>query len=168
MPIFVPKYLFRNVTRITVEFLQEQGIKGLVLDVDNTLTGHGSQELTPEIEQWLASMSRAGIRLMLASNNTNERVAPFAKKLGLHYASFCCKPSPRWIFEARRYFGLSSKQIALVGDQVFTDLLGGQLYGVNVLLVRPLYDSETLGVRMKRSIEKPFLLKYYKQGGRLL
>lgn len=168
MSLIVPQHLFRNATRISLPFLKRNGIKGLVLDVDNTLTGHDSQELSPAVEKWLKAMKRGGIRLMLASNNTKKRVAPFAKQLGLDYASFCCKPSPVWLLAAMRKWKLPKSAIALVGDQLFTDQLAGSLYGVRVLVVRPLYHDTKPTVRFKRKLEKPFLLRYYRRGGQLL
>lgn len=168
MALLSPDFIFRDVTRITPEFLHEQGIRALVLDVDNTLAEHGSQHLRPEVEQWLVQMRAAGIRLMIASNNVEDRVAPFARKLGLDYLSFCCKPSPRWLVAAKRKWGLHRREMALVGDQIFTDAWAGALYGVRVLLVRPMAEDPKIGIRFKRRLEKPFLLRYYRNGGKLL
>lgn len=168
MALLVPEFMFKNVTHITLLFLYEQGIKGLVLDVDNTLTGHGSQELRPDIAAWLQMLKDANIRVMLASNNYAARVKPFADKLGVECVSFCCKPSPVWLLQAKKRWNLPSKSIALVGDQLFTDYLAGSLYGARVLVVRPLYEDPKLMVRMKRVLEKPFLARYYKKGGKLL
>ncbi|NLW77976.1 MAG: YqeG family HAD IIIA-type phosphatase [Ruminococcaceae bacterium] len=168
MPLLTPTHLFRNVTGITLRFLRTHGIRALVLDVDNTLTAHGSQTLSPEIAAWLRRMRAGGIRLMLASNNTEARVAPFARQLGLDYASFCCKPAPFWLAKAQRKWHLPRRAIALVGDQLFTDYLAGSLYGVRVLLVRPMYADVKPTIRLKRFLEKPFLLRYYKKGGKLL
>ncbi len=166
--MFVPQVMFRDVTKITPEYLQENGILALVLDVDNTLTAHDSQEVKEDIELWLNKMQENGIKLMLGSNNTKKRVGPFAERLGLPFASFCCKPSPKWLWEAQKRWGLPKKSIALVGDQLFTDLLGGTLYGARVLVVKPLYEDIKPTVRFKRHLEKPFLLRYYKNGGKLL
>lgn len=168
MAFLTPQYIFHDVTRITPEFLRVKGIAFLVLDVDNTLTAHGSQQLTSEIEAWLQKMQGAGIGLMIASNNTRQRVQPFAQRLGLSFISFSCKPSPRWIWAAQKQFGCKKSQMALVGDQVFTDMLAGHLYGVTVLMVRPLTEDTKPTIRLKRKLEKPILLRYYKKGGKLL
>lgn len=168
MALFTPSYIFRDVTHISLDFLRQKGIQALVLDVDNTLTAHDSQELRADIAAWLKTMRDGGIRLMLASNNTKARVTPFAQMLELEFTSFCCKPSPRWLLSARKKWGLPRRAIALVGDQIFTDLLAGSLYGVQVFLVRPLYEDIKPTVRFKRKLEKPFLLRYYKKGGKLL
>ena len=168
MSLIVPQHLFRNVTHISLPFLKRNGIRGLVLDVDNTLTAHDSQEISPAVEKWLKVMKRGGIRLMLGSNNTRKRVAPFARRLGLEYVSFCCKPAPIWLLRAMRRWKLPKNAIALVGDQLFTDQLAGSLYGARVLVVRPMYEDPKPTVRFKRKLEKMFLLRYYRRGGKLL
>ncbi len=168
MRIFTPEHIFRDVTHITLEFLQAQGIRALVLDVDNTLTRHDSQEVSAEVLEWLALMQAAGVKLMLASNNFQERVQPFAERLGLPFASFCCKPSPRWFLAAKRRWQLPRADMALVGDQIFTDALAGHLAGVKVLLVKPLAEDFKLTIRLKRRLEAPFLARYYRKGGKLL
>ncbi|MDL2294492.1 YqeG family HAD IIIA-type phosphatase [Ruminococcaceae bacterium OttesenSCG-928-D13] len=168
MALLVPDVIFKDVTHISLEFLRELGVQGLVLDVDNTLTGHGSYELRPDVAAWLETIKGSGIKLMLASNNTRERVAPFAEKLGLDYASFCCKPLPLWIKAAQDKWGLPRGSLALVGDQLFTDHLAGSLWGVRVFLVRPMYKDSKPTIRLKRMLERPFLKKYYDKGGKIL
>lgn len=168
MGLLTPSYIFNSITGITLPFLRQMGICALVLDVDNTLTAHGSQELRPEIAAWLADMQAAGLPMMLASNNTKARVAPFADKLGLPFTSFCCKPAPFWLWQARRRWHLPRRAIALVGDQIFTDQLAGSLWGARVLLVRPMAADHKPSIRLKRRLEKPFLLRYHKKGGKYL
>lgn len=94
MPLFTPTIVFERITCITPEFLGARGLRALILDVDNTLTAHGSQELPPDVAAWLDTMRAAGVKLTIASNNMPGRVAPFAKRVGLEYQAFCCKPSP--------------------------------------------------------------------------
>lgn len=168
MGILVPRVVFRDITRITPAFLQKNGIKALVLDVDNTLTAPNSHELYPKVRCWLAEMRAAGVPMMIASNNTPSRVKPFAKNTGLPYISFCCKPSPYWLLAARRKWKLPARSIALVGDQIFTDLLGGHLFGAPVLLVRPHAPETGATVTWRRHLEAPIIADYYKKGGRLL
>ncbi|MDL2252513.1 YqeG family HAD IIIA-type phosphatase [Ruminococcaceae bacterium OttesenSCG-928-I18] len=168
MPFLTPEYYFRSVTRITPQFLRNKGISALVLDVDNTLAEHDSQEVSPEVMKWLAEMRKAGICMMLASNNLYSRVEPFARKLGLQFASFCCKPSPKWLVAAVRHWGLPPSSIALVGDQIFTDVFAGHLVGVKVLLVKPISEDIKPTIRLKRRLEAPFLARYFRKGGKLL
>lgn len=168
MSLLMPEYLFKGITHISVDFLRKNDIRGLVLDVDNTLTGHGSQTLRPDIALWLEDMKAAGIKLIIASNNFEKRVAPFADKIGVDHLSFCCKPLPCFAPIAAKRMGLSRRHIALVGDQIFTDRLGGSIAGIPVLMVRPMAKDTQLGVRIKRKFEAPIFLRYYQQGGKLL
>ena len=167
MPIFHPTAAVTGVLEITPELLSKIGVSAVILDVDNTLTAHGSQELPPDVAAWLDTMRAAGVKLTIASNNMPGRVAPFAKRVGLEYQAFCCKPSPFGLRRARRAMGVSRREVALVGDQIFTDALGANLYGIPVLLVQPMRQDTKATIRLKRALEKPVLARYYKKGGRV-
>lgn len=166
--LFTPEYLFKSAASITPEFLKQKGITALVLDVDNTLTGHGSQMLPPNIEAWLQTMRQAGIQLAIASNNTEARVKPFAAAVGLDYVAMSCKPLTFGLAKARKKFGVPRNQMAIVGDQLFTDRLAGAFYGIPALVVMPMYRDIKKGILFKRKLEQPFLKRYYKKGGKLL
>ena len=94
--LLTPEYIFRAIEAITPEFLRQHGITALVLDVDNTLTGDGSQQLDATVQQWLDTMRAAGVRLTIVSNNTAARVRPFADRVGLAWVPLACKPLPPW------------------------------------------------------------------------
>ena len=160
MPLFTPTIVFERITCITPEFLGARGLRALILDVDNTLTAHGSQELPPDVAAWLDTMRAAGVKLTIASNNMPGRVAPFAKRVGLEYQAFCCKPSPFGLRRARRAMGVSRREVALVGDQIFTDILGANLCGMRSVLLDPLSPDPSATVRFKRSLEG-FLRPHY-------
>lgn len=166
--MLTPEYLFKDITHITPEFLRQQGIRALLLDVDNTLTAHNSQTLPAPVAAWLEQMKAAGIKLMIVSNNTRKRVSPFAASLGLPFVSLACKPLPWGIRKAARQLGVSRREFALVGDQLFTDRLAGWLYGIRVLVVQPMTRDIKKGILFRRKLEKPFMEKYFKRGGKLL
>lgn len=130
MALFYPTLYRRRITDITLDDLQTLGVRGLLLDVDNTLTAHGSQHLSPAVQEWLAAMQQAGIGLTVVSNALPSRVAPFAEKIGLRYTAFSCKPSPIGFWRGVRRLGLPKRQVAAVGDQVFTDIVGANLCGI--------------------------------------
>lgn len=167
MNLFCPDYIFKNVVCITPEFLRGQGIRALVLDVDNTLAAHDSQELAPGVREWLEAMRAAGIEMRISSNNVAARVRPFAHKVGLPFVSFSLKPLSRGLRIARRALGVDKAQMALVGDQIFTDTLAAKLYGVRMLMVEPLAQDIKWNIRAKRVLERPFIAAYYKKGGKL-
>ena len=165
MDIFRPHYIFERTTTITPQFLAEKGIKNLLLDVDNTLTTHDNPEPSPGIEQWLDEMRAQGIKMMIISNNNKKRVAPFAARLGLPFSSMSCKPLPIGYLRGLKALGGSRKNTAIVGDQIFTDVMGGNLMGMPCLMVLPIRAEEGAGFRFKRKIEKGFVEKYLAQQG---
>ena len=107
--LLTPEYIFRAIEAITPEFLRQHGITALVLDVDNTLTGDGSQQLDATVQQWLDTMRAAGVRLTIVSNNTAARVRPFADRVGLAWVPLACKPLPVGMAVARRRLQLCSR-----------------------------------------------------------
>ena len=166
--LITPEYLFSSVSAITPAFLKAKGIAALVLDVDDTLTAHGSQQLDGEVADWLNVMGKAGVQLMIVSNNTKSRVAPFAARLGLPFVSMACKPLTFGLAAARRRFGVKRRQMAIVGDQLFTDRLAASFFGIQALVVSPRGGPARKGIQFKRKLEQPFLRRYYQKGGKLL
>lgn len=166
--LITPEFLFSSVSSITPAFLKEKGIAALVLDVDDTLTAHGSQQLDEEVERWLDAMRAAGVKLMIVSNNTKNRVSPFAARLGLPFVSMACKPLTFGLAAARRRFGVKRRQMAIVGDQLFTDRLAASFFGIRALVVSPRGGAARKDIQFKRELEKPFLRRYYQKGGKLL
>ena len=166
--LLTPEYIFKNVEAITPEFLRQKGISALVLDVDNTLTGDGSQQLEEGVSAWLDTMRAAGVSLTIVSNNTAKRVRPFAERIGLAWVPLACKPLPLGLMVARRRLGVKKSQMAMVGDQIYTDRLAAGLFGIRCLYVMPRTPHDkSKGVKFKRKFEPPFIRKYYEKGGTL-
>ena len=157
--IFKPTYVFNDVTEITPEFLRRKQIKGLLLDLDNTLTTHNNPTPPQSSLDWLDRMKSAGIKLMIVSNNSAERVTPFAQSLGLDFVPRGAKPLTFGYSRAQKIMGLERRELAGVGDQIFTDILGCNLKGIRSLFVFPIEPETSLPFRFKRSIEKLFLPK---------
>lgn len=166
--ILTPEFIFRNVEAIRPEFLAQQGIQALVLDVDNTLTGDGSQVLEDSVQAWLQEMKAAGISLTVVSNNTARRVRPFAERIGLGWVPLACKPLPIGLMVARRRLGVTKAQMAMVGDQIYTDRMAAGLYGIRCLFLLPRTPHDkTRGVRLKRKLEPFWIRRYFRKGGKL-
>lgn len=162
MSVFTPKLCLDKVTDITPKLLREKGIKGIVLDVDNTLTLHGSQEVKKEVTDWLEQMKAQGFLLTIVSNNYEKRVKPFAQRLGLEYVSFGCKPMTKGFTQACKKFSLKKEEIAVVGDQIYTDIVGGNLKGMFTILVEPFQLETGWTFRLKRNLEKIHIRKYHR------
>lgn len=168
MNLYHPDYIFGKTTNITPEFLQEKGIKNLMLDVDNTLTTHGNPEPAQGIVEWIALMQQNGINLMIVSNNYEKRVKPFADLLGLPFNSFSAKPLPFGFLTAMRKMGGTKQNTAIVGDQIFTDVLGGHLCGITAIMVLAILEEGTLGFKIKRKFEKKYIEAYKQKNGGVL
>jgi hypothetical protein len=156
-------FAFRRTVEISPAFLKKHGIKGLILDVDNTLTTHDNPVPAEGIREWLDTMRAAGIKLMIVSNNHPERVRPFADPLGLDFVSDSGKPLRRGYKAAMKKMGLKASETAAVGDQLFTDVWGANISGVTMLYVEPmeLEPKSKRFIRFKRVLEKPFLPKKF-------
>ena len=155
--IFRPTYVFNDITGITPKFLKRKHIKGIVLDIDNTLTTHNNPVPPQSSMDWLARVKKAGIKLIIVSNNKPPRVEPFAQLLDLEYVANGRKPLTYGINEAVRRMGFEKCDIAAIGDQIFTDIMGANLAGIRSCFVYPLELETSLPFRFKRTIEKPLL-----------
>ena len=166
--ILTPEYIFRKIECIRPEFLAQQGIKALVLDVDNTLTADNSQVLEESVQAWLEEMRAAGVSLTIVSNNTAKRVRPFARRIGLDWVSMACKPLPLGLMVARHRLGVRKPQMAMVGDQIFADRMAAGLYGIPCLFLLPRTPHDKAGsVKFKRKFEPYWIQRYYHKGGKL-
>lgn len=163
MSFFTPDLMLNDVTCIDEMFLKAHNIKGLILDVDNTLAVHGSQELDIKISNWLEQTKKLDIKIMVVSNNVKKRVEPFAKKLGLSFVSMALKPSTAGFIKAKNFFNLEKKEIAVVGDQIYTDIIGGNLMGMYTILVSPIKLESGNFFKIKRKLESIHIKKYNKK-----
>ena len=166
--LITPEFVFKDVTHITPEWLAEKGIRALVLDIDNTLTADRSQELPAEVAQWLEEMRKAGVALTIVSNGAEQRVKPFARKLGLAYLYRAAKPLPFALMVARRRMGVKRREMAMVGDQLYADRMAAALYGIPGLMVVPRGPDLGAQVVLKRKWEKRHWQAYYDRGGKTL
>lgn len=154
---------FRKVTDITPEFLKKNNIKGLILDLDNTLTTHDNPKPAEGVMDWIGLMKKSCVKLMIVSNNHPPRVKPFADMLGLPFVSEGRKPLTKGFSEACRLMELKKAEIAAVGDQIFTDVLGANLFRIRMLYVSPIEHEKTAFFKLKRALEVPFIPKrFYK------
>lgn len=153
-----PDYYIHRVTEISPQFLEERGITALILDVDNTLTTHDNPVPMQDITLWLERMKENGIGMMIVSNNTPQRVRPFAEILGLPFVADGKKPSVSGLARAAQEMGATAQQCAVVGDQIFTDIWGGNRFGALTIMVAPLGPETVTFIKLKRIAEKVVLL----------
>jgi HAD superfamily phosphatase (TIGR01668 family) len=146
-----------RVTQLTPEMLAENGIKALILDVDNTLTTHDNPTPADGVLDWLKLMHQHKIGLVILSNNSPQRVERFATLLNLEFVADGAKPFPFGVKKALRVLKSEKKNTAMVGDQVFTDMLAAKTSGLNFIYTKPIELETTFFWKLKRKLEKPFL-----------
>ncbi len=156
-----PHYIMKSVTDITVDFLKGENINALLLDVDNTLSiAHADKTLRQGVDKWLCEMKNGGIILMILSNAKTNRAKLFADSIGLPVVSMAGKPLPFGYIKATKIMKVKRKNAAIVGDQVFTDVLGGKLSGVRTILVTDITPENQTFFKIKRFFERIMLKRW--------
>lgn len=149
--------VFKRITDIDTAFLQKENIDTLLLDVDNTLSTHHGTVLVDGLTEWLETVGNSGIKLIIVSNSKRWRIEPFAAKIGLPFVSLAAKPLPFGYRKAVKALNADKRRTAIIGDQLFTDVLGAGLYGIKSLLVRPVKLEDGWSFKIRRYFEKKIL-----------
>lgn len=157
--MFKPNIKLKKITDITVEMLKNHNIDSLILDVDNTLSTHHGQILTAGLEDWLALMRNNGIKMTVLSNSNSKRLKPFAEKIGLDFISMGLKPLPFGYIRALKKLKAPKENVAIVGDQIFTDVLGGNFLRLKTVLLTPIKPETSLRFKIKRKLETVIIKK---------
>lgn len=165
LDFFQPDFYFEKYSDISLDFLKKNGIKTLLLDVDNTLAPYEQAEPSEENLLWLNSLKKECISFAFISNNSSDtRIVRFNEKIGVPAFAKSGKPfAKRSIDRALLALGSKKEESAFVGDQIFTDVLAGKIYGMRAILVPPIKDKKNLFFRFKRALEKPVLNSFFKK-----
>ena len=156
-----PNLYFKKIEDITIETLIKNKIKLLILDVDNTLIDY-YKNLSENVINWAKEMKGQGIKLYILSNTNNEeKVKAVAKKLDIKYKHFAMKPLKRGFKYVQKETNIKPENIAVVGDQIFTDVIGGNRSNMFTILVDPIdEEKEYWYTAWKRPIENKIKNKY--------
>ncbi|MNC06771.1 Phosphoglycolate phosphatase [compost metagenome] len=161
----VPKLRVNTVFDIGLEELWRKGYRGIITDLDNTLVGAKAPLATPELLLWFAKVKEVGFKLIIVSNNNMDRVSRFATPLNIEFVHQARKPSNTPFLKAMKLMELSPEQTIVVGDQMLTDVYGGNRLGLYTVLVLPIsVKDEGIGTRINRRVEQIALTRLRKQG----
>ncbi|EFM12704.1 HAD superfamily (subfamily IIIA) phosphatase, TIGR01668 [Paenibacillus curdlanolyticus YK9] len=161
----LPNLRLNSVYDLDIEALARQGIKGIITDLDNTLVGAKEPLATPRLVEWLNKLRERGFKVVIVSNNNETRVSRFANPLGIPYIHAARKPANRAFHRAFELLALSPEQVVIMGDQMLTDVLGGNRLGVYTILVPPISPrDEGIMTRVNRFIERIALTRLRKNG----
>ena len=153
MKILMPDFIYKGVPAINLKELKDKGVKGILLDLDNTLINY-ERKLSQEVVDWVNKAKSEGFKICILSNsNKLDKIIPVAQKLELEYISFAKKPAKAGYLKASELLGLELKSLAMVGDQVFTDVVGANRLGITSVYVEPIDKKEYWYTKWKRPIE---------------
>jgi len=159
----MPDIMLPTYREVTPQLCRELGIRAILSDIDNTLAPYEQPEPDEHIRAWLEDLRAAGISVALISNNHADRVELFNADLGLIAYSDAGKPFGKILRRAMAQMGCDETNTAMLGDQLLTDALAGNLLRLKVLVVPPIRDKRTAFVRFKRWLERPVIRRYRKK-----
>lgn len=160
-----PKMYLKNIKEITIELLNNNQIKGLILDIDNTLIDF-DKNLLEGAKKWCEELKSKGIKMVILSNtNKVHKVKKVAEILDLEYIYFAHKPNKKGFKQAQQILKIEPQNIAVVGDQIFTDVLGGNRSKMYTILTKPIDARDIWLTKLKRPFEKIVIKKYMKKAG---
>ena len=152
----LPKVMAPSLTALTPELLEGLGVRLLMLDFDNTIVPYTTNIPTEPVKSWLEQMQSSGFTVCVVSNSHNSRVPEFCEKYGLNCITHAKKPTAKGIRQCLNRFEILAEQAVLVGDQIYTDTLGGGLAGVRTVLVRSIHNH-TIWLKLRHVAEMPFI-----------
>jgi HAD superfamily phosphatase (TIGR01668 family) len=151
-----PDYFADSIYDIDADWLRAKGLEGLIIDVDNTIMARDATIPGPELRAWVNSLRKAGILLLAVSNNWSNRVKNIAEELALDLIAPAAKPLGPAFVRALDQLDLQAQQTAIVGDQLFTDVLGGNRAGLVSIIVAPLGEVDLIHTKVLRVFERIF------------
>ena len=155
--VLSPDYYYRSVLDIDLVDLKRHGIDTLLIDLDNTLLPRDGNVIPADVKAWAAKLHAAGFSACLVSNNWHERVVRVAEELGFDLVPKAVKPLPFAFRVALKRAGSTKERAAVVGDQMFTDVLGGKLTGITTVLIAPMSSADLPHTLLLRRIERMLL-----------
>ena len=151
----IPSLHVDTVYDIDLEALKAQGIKGIITDLDNTLVRWDEPDATPKLMHWLDHVrDSCGIKVCIVSNNNGQRVERFAKPLNIPFIAKARKPKNAPFIKGLQVLGTKREETVVIGDQLFTDVLGGNRMGLYTILVVPVGEKEFIGTKVLRMMER--------------
>lgn len=155
-----PASYIGSVYDLDIEQLKNEGMKGIIFDIDNTLVPYDEAEPNEQIIQLFEEIRAAGIKITLVSNNTEDRVVKFNEKLKVFALHQSKKPLTKNFRKALMLMQCTKEQAVIVGDQVFTDVYGGNKAGIKTILVQPVSDKDEWKTKVKRGLERKIIKSY--------
>ncbi|GAK11430.1 YqeG family HAD IIIA-type phosphatase [Geomicrobium sp. JCM 19039] len=155
----VPDQFAESIYEIDLKELKDRGVKGVITDLDNTLVEWDRADVTPELLDWIEMVHQEGLKLTIVSNNTKKRVSTFSEPTGVAFIHSAKKPLTRAFKRAMREMGLQKNEVVVVGDQLLTDVFGGNRGGFYTILVVPVSETDGWMTKANRKVEQMVMRK---------
>ncbi len=162
LKLLAPDQQLNNIFEVDTDYLQSLGIKGIITDMDNTLVPWSDRTVHPRLSEWFTGLKKKNFKLFIVSNNSKDRGGQLASELAIPAIWYAVKPRRRAFREAINKMQLPPEQVAVIGDQIFTDVLGGNRLGLYTILVVPLSEKEFIWTKLMRLFERQ-VLNYLKR-----
>lgn len=159
----IPDEIRPDIYSIDYDILRANKIEGLIFDIDNTLVAYHIEKADDKLINFLKELQSVGFKICFISNNNAKRVDLFNEDFNFYTCAKAKKPSSKAIYRALGSLNLSTKKVALIGDQLFTDVLAAKRLNILSILVDPIEPSESIFFKMKRIGERPFKSVYYRR-----
>ncbi|MGW9129131.1 YqeG family HAD IIIA-type phosphatase [Paenibacillus chitinolyticus] len=160
----MPSQFVESIHHIDIDQLKRNKVRAVITDLDNTLVEWDRPLATPEVENWLKRLHEADIQVTVVSNNSKERVDRFCSPLDIGFICSARKPTNRAFLQAVRQMNVTIAETVVIGDQLFTDVLGGNRLGFHTILVVPVAQTDGFWTRFNRQLERVALIWMERKG----
>ncbi len=154
--IYPDKY-YNSIFNINLDKLKKENIKGIICDIDNTIVPYDEKIVKKDVKNWLEKVQKKGFKVCLISNGFKKRVKNFEKQLNIPAIGRAIKPRQKAFIKALDILKLKKEEIVVIGDQIFTDVWGGNRMGLKTILVDPLVKKDFIFTKFLRAAEKIFV-----------
>ncbi|MCK8825099.1 YqeG family HAD IIIA-type phosphatase [Fuchsiella alkaliacetigena] len=149
-----PDFYYQNILQININQLKSLKVEAIICDLDNTLLNWESNKISPEVKRWLFEAEKAGISIFILSNALTSRVNQATEELDFPVIARAFKPSKKYFEVAMDILAVEKNRVAVIGDQLFTDVLGANRLGLISILLDPLSEKDFVGTKLIRLVEK--------------
>ncbi len=164
MKILYPDLMLSCTSELNTAILHHRGIRGIILDMDNTLAPWGASVMGESVCRWVEELKDEGFRLFIVSNSLPSKGESLAKEVGVEAVWRAVKPRAKAFRHALKQMNLRADETAVIGDQIFTDVLGGNRLGMFTILVPPLHEKDFIWTKVMRIFEKRVFKKMQQEG----
>ena len=163
MEKYVPDMYQKSIFTIDYQKLQTNGIKCILFDLDNTIAPVNEKRPSQRVIDLFSNLKERGFIVVIFSNSHKSRLQPFKDETGVEYCPFACKPKSKKFYEVMNQYNVDESEVAIIGDQMLTDILGGNRVGITTILIQPISKSDFIGTKFNRVLESIIIRRLSKK-----